>query len=145
MLHQLLGRKHHTVEFDLIDFAMQIENFFRLFRALAIMGFVGNPTWAAENHDFDSGNFWLERCTATDAQGQVMCATYLRAVAGYNVVLTQQGRKADFCTPDGGTIGQVAAVVVKYLRDHPADLHRPFVSLVLEALSHAWPCAKTSN
>jgi hypothetical protein len=33
-------------------------------------------------------------------------------------------------------------MVVKYLEDHPADLHLPDAILTLQALAQAYPCKK---
>jgi len=49
------------------------------------------------------------------------------------------------CTPTGSTLSQWQAVVVKYLRDHPEQLHYSFVSLARVALSAAWPCGQKGN
>jgi hypothetical protein len=44
------------------------------------------------------------------------------------------------CTPDGVTALQVTDVVIKYLRENPAQRHLPAASLVVDALHHAFPC-----
>ena len=50
------------------------------------------------------------------------------------------GPKAKFCPPDGVTINQARAVVIKYIGDRPEQMHLPFVFLALDALQKAWPC-----
>jgi Rap1a immunity proteins len=37
-------------------------------------------------------------------------------------------------------MGQRVAVVVKYIDEHPEDLHLEFWSLAREALRASWPC-----
>ena len=46
-----------------------------------------------------------------------------------------------FCQPDGTTTGQAARIVVKYLRDHPEELHKHDSVLAFTALKAAFPCA----
>jgi hypothetical protein len=48
--------------------------------------------------------------------------------------------KHELCRPDGVTMGQEVAVVVKYIDEHPEDLHLEFLLLASEALAKAWPC-----
>jgi hypothetical protein len=45
-----------------------------------------------------------------------------------------------FCIPKGVTMGQMIAVVVKYVDEHPEDMHSEFLFLAHEALLTAWPC-----
>jgi hypothetical protein len=45
------------------------------------------------------------------------------------------------CSPQEGiTTGQAVRVVIKYLHDHPEQLHRDAHILVVEALRIAFPC-----
>jgi hypothetical protein len=38
------------------------------------------------------------------------------------------------------------AVAVKHLRDHPSELHQPFIKLAVAALKEAaWPCAANAT
>jgi len=48
----------------------------------------------------------------------------------------------DICPAAGVTIGQELRVVVKFLEDHPASLNQDESSLLLKALSRAFPCPK---
>ena len=50
-----------------------------------------------------------------------------------------------YCEPDDATFGQFMVVIMKYLRDNPAELHQPFVRLAVDALAATWPCPKTPN
>jgi len=45
-----------------------------------------------------------------------------------------------FCAPNSMTNGQAARIVVKYLRDHPEELHQPDSVLTFTALRAAFPC-----
>lgn len=44
------------------------------------------------------------------------------------------------CIPPDVTRNQIALVVTKYLGDHPAKLNDASPTLVLDAISNAWPC-----
>lgn len=46
------------------------------------------------------------------------------------------------CRPQGATTGQAARIVVKYLRDHPEELHKKDSVLTFVALRAAFPCTK---
>ena len=44
------------------------------------------------------------------------------------------------CEPRGVTNSQMVAVVVRYIEQHPQDMHLPFALLAFRALHEAWPC-----
>ncbi|MGA2086582.1 MAG: Rap1a/Tai family immunity protein, partial [Terracidiphilus sp.] len=44
------------------------------------------------------------------------------------------------CIPEGATNFELARVVVKYLNDHPNQLHKSYRLLVMLALEDAYPC-----
>jgi Rap1a immunity proteins len=68
-----------------------------------------------------------------------LCSGYLAGVGAFQN-LPDVGRR--YCNPDGPTFAQLRAIVVKYLKDNPSKLHRPFIELVLEALHNAFPCPR---
>jgi hypothetical protein len=45
-----------------------------------------------------------------------------------------------FCIPDDVTLGQRVAVVVKYIDQHPEEMHQSFAYLAYRASEEAWPC-----
>jgi len=47
-----------------------------------------------------------------------------------------------FCLPETGTNGQYLQVLVKYLDEHPEELHKPAAFLLREAFNKAFPCGK---
>ena len=49
-------------------------------------------------------------------------------------------QKHEVCIPKGVTMGQMIAVVVNYVDEHPEDMHSEFLFLAHEALLTAWPC-----
>jgi hypothetical protein len=46
------------------------------------------------------------------------------------------------CTPNGATRGQVALIVIKHLKENPAQLHLSATVPIMAALQEAWPCPK---
>jgi hypothetical protein len=46
------------------------------------------------------------------------------------------------CSPPSATAGQIAEVVIKYLRAHPEKLHLGGEVLISQALREAFPCKK---
>ena len=48
--------------------------------------------------------------------------------------------RGDVCIPEGVTEGHEIAVVVKYIDEHPEDMHLEFLLLAQEAFLKAWPC-----
>lgn len=47
-----------------------------------------------------------------------------------------------YCFPDAVTNGQMLRVFVKYLDEHPQDLHEPAALLYIEAMRRAFPCGR---
>ena len=50
------------------------------------------------------------------------------------------GEQSSVCIPSTASTGQHIRVVVKYLNEHPAELHLPEFTLVERALREAYPC-----
>ncbi len=48
--------------------------------------------------------------------------------------------EVDTYVPDGVTARQLRAIVEKYVREHPAELHADAAGLVYVAVREAWPC-----
>ena len=95
----------------------------------------------AEASDESSGGHWLRKCTNPEPPLQMECAIYVRALIEYDEVrASMPGQTRFICPAKDLTIGQARAVVIAFLRDRPADLHRPFVLLAHQALQAAFPC-----
>jgi hypothetical protein len=61
---------------------------------------------------------------------------------GYVAGLQDANNGAIFCVNPNVRLNQAAAVVKKYLADHPQSWHLPAHQLVVQALSRAFPCGK---
>jgi hypothetical protein len=75
--------------------------------------------------------------TMIDAQNIAFCQGFLWAIQRVGYDLTEPYR---FCRPDEGTLKQGSLVLLKYLNDHPEQLHEDAVLLAVRAFRAAWPC-----
>jgi hypothetical protein len=113
---------------------------------------VSLPAWSmAEDGD---GNSLLSVCGVAvafvDAQSLQslnsvdvgFCFGLMEGMMAMNQIYEYRLKNALFCQPKSITSAQAARIVVKYLRDHPEELHQPGSILAYVALSEAFPCAK---
>jgi hypothetical protein len=69
------------------------------------------------------------------------CLGYVDGVVSGLQLATNAARaKPLFCMPKGVTVGEGIRVVMKYLNDHPPDLHQSAPLLILNAMLAAYPC-----
>ena len=95
-----------------------------------------------------TGNDLMKACQGDKISGvgaDAFCDGYIQGAADLGGA--RIGSKTVFelnktCIPTGVTYAQVRAITVKYISDHPEDLHYQSASLVLFALHQAFPCAK---
>jgi Rap1a immunity proteins len=59
-----------------------------------------------------------------------------------NDKLLRRNHPQSFCLPQEGTNGEYLQVFVKYLDDHPEELHKPAALLLVQSLIKAFPCGK---
>jgi hypothetical protein len=113
------------------------------------------PSWCIA--DLRNGNKLLADCGAALAIvdggeqsldtsrliGAGLCLGFMQGIGLMNDFYQISALKgaALFCRPNGVNNGQTARIVVKYLRDHPEELHKDELSLTLTALRAAFPCA----
>jgi hypothetical protein len=110
---------------------------------LACAGLAGGSAWLdpVRAYDHKSGMLWLRKCTSPEADGQIECAIYVRALVEYDELRARVlGEKRAFCVAKGATLGETHRVVVDFLRDHRQDLEEPFALLAHRALSERYPC-----
>ena len=103
------------------------------------------------------GNKLLSECTVTirhmdtgvspDSANQiddVHCLGFIEGVLEGLVVGEHENptatKKPYVCIPDGASLGQNVRVVVKWMKEHPKDLHRRAALLIYVALLEAYPC-----
>jgi hypothetical protein len=94
----------------------------------------------------NDGNELLQDCTAVSSGnpsgtfGPEWCYGYLMGINDMRMLSGMFPNLITHCIPEGVTMAQVKSVVVKYLQEHPEELHYPSVKLVNFALSKAFPC-----
>jgi hypothetical protein len=89
----------------------------------------------------DDGNSLLEICKAPEgSQARYNCLGYVLGVSDTLADLTTMGAlPGSPCLPTGVTAGQMSDVVVKYLAENPKNRSFSSASLVIGALTTAWP------
>jgi Rap1a immunity proteins len=101
------------------------------------------PTPSTPPNDLIEGNGLLEACTSRQPLQGAMCIGYIRGVIdGENMMGTALNKRPLVCLPQGVTLGQVEDVIVKYLKDNPAERNKPSAGLIGIAAASAWPCAQ---
>ena len=97
----------------------------------------------------DSGSELLSKCKVQTASFDMgYCAGFISAVLDtlnmWEASDVYEKRTHDkdvrFCLPAEVTNGQIILVFVKYMEDHPEQLHKPANLLLVEALRKAFPC-----
>jgi hypothetical protein len=94
---------------------------------------------------FLHGNKLLERCEAhvndTNVAKGAACMGYLEGIDDVHDTFTiWKEMDKQWCTPDKINSDQLVRVMVKYLQEHPEQLHLAASSLVPHALHAAFPC-----
>ncbi len=113
-----------------------------LIAVLGLGGVATSPAVWGHSDEQKSGTHWLRKCTSPEAEGQIECAIYVRAIVEYDELRGTTLQEPRFICPQQGlTIGRSQEVVVAYLRANPQDLQLPFVLLAHRSLAAAFPCA----
>ena len=85
---------------------------------------------------FYSGNELKEQCNKPTG-------SYNRGIChGYVASTIDMGEDLLFCPPSKVTLGQMTDVVIKYMNENPAQLHKSADSIVVSAISKDFPCGK---
>lgn len=117
--------------------------------AVAVAGALASWQAMAQGGD---GNELIQRCTevvrtldGTKTRDLYSAGHCLGLVSGVmdtlTIVNSSLPRHEQVCYPPQGIqYGQAVRIVVKYLNDHPTELHRDAASLTVAALRVAYPC-----
>ncbi|MBI3297398.1 MAG: hypothetical protein HYZ75_04500 [Elusimicrobia bacterium] len=114
---------------------------------------------AAHAEEKSDGNALLRNCTSAvreldkevlktqEGLDAVHCIGYLNGFTdSHSVDSIAKPQKPLYCLPvDGLETGQVARIVVKYLKGRPEILHQSARILTALALTHAFPCEKAAG
>jgi hypothetical protein len=97
---------------------------------------------------FNSGGYMLPHCknlAEMDAAPGIWEGQCAGVIEGFMLLGDLLPRHLRFCPPDGMPPIAADLIVIKYLDDHPEDLHLDFRLLALAALHKAWPCPSSSR
>lgn len=64
----------------------------------------------------------------------------LGTVGAHDLLSKHKNNDYFFCLPSGVTTNQATMVIVKYLKEHPENLHNSASTLILLALQKNFPC-----
>ena len=108
-------------------------------KTLMISIFLASAFFRPVEAHFVTGNDLLKNCTSTDrdtAYGQHLFCTGI--IVGYYEMLTF----LQFNCGDNSkkTAGEIEDVVVKYLKEHPAERSKPAATVSAIAISEAFKC-----
>lgn len=99
-----------------------------------------------------SGNDIMSNCAGYDPAAETFtptddqqaykfgrCSGYIDAFVDASVILPTP---PEWCIQPTGDIPykQIRGVVLKWLKDHPEQLHEPAITLFYKAAHEAWPC-----
>jgi hypothetical protein len=77
-------------------------------------------------------------CNSSLPDERNICSAYVAGIA--EVVTNEDYKGYRACIPWGADVLQLAAVIKKYLNDHPEELHYNGAGIVAKALGLAFPC-----
>lgn len=89
-----------------------------------------------------TGNDFLRACEKSDVTTMNQCYAYVRGMHEATLFWVDAFDKfPPFCMPPTATYQQGVDVVVKFLKDRPAERHKPMIGLYAAAFINAFPCA----
>jgi hypothetical protein len=101
--------------------------------AISLLTICGSTANAA----YMSGNSLLAKCEGTTLD-QITCMSYIVGVADAQAGLLQGGSLQSRKLPAGVSPGQLQAIVVKYMKEHPEMLHYEAAQLVYIAIMRSF-------
>lgn len=115
-----------------------------VYTALALAPMPGKAH--ADFRYFDDGNDLFSQCVVGDADNlkylkDAECRGFIIGVSDH-LAMWRDTLDLPDCKPAGVRKGQIVAIVVKYLENHPEKRHEPANELVMYALNSAF-CPKT--
>lgn len=78
-----------------------------------------------------TGNTLTEMCVDNNGFNHGVCLGFVNGAAAL---------QNEACIPEGVKFGQLKAVIVRYMKENPEQLHKPAIQLIKGALNQAWPC-----
>lgn len=88
------------------------------------------------------GNTLWELCDDKDSLAKIACSAWVRGSLDMARIVQARSGVCELSIPDAVSLEQAQAVIVKWLRDNPAQRHLPAAVLALKALGEAFPCSR---
>jgi len=94
-----------------------------------------------------TGNDLKEYCQfyPRHTESTTLCMGYIAGSLDMTRGLNKMFNGALLCESPGVTGDELLAMAIKYLSDHPEQLHLSAASLILNMYTAAFPCPKNSN
>jgi|14_taG_2_1085336.scaffolds.fasta_scaffold186062_1 hypothetical protein len=103
---------------------------------VALCSLLSSPVLAT---GYESGNNLLKQCKVDVGLEKVTCLGYVTGVV--DVLLARRPLTTfEVCIPDGVSKGQIVAIVVKWLEDHPERRHFLAAGEIFYSLGAVFPC-----
>lgn len=119
-----------------------MKSYYRTVTLFAIIFFLtdGN-VFGKDAPDLSSGNGLLTMCRNFEKErGAGQEAYDIGCCHGYITGVADAVKNIVACIPSGVIYEQIWRVVIKYLQNHPEELHLPPDVLIVKALEKAFPC-----
>jgi hypothetical protein len=110
-------------------------------KAMALALIIALATPARAQYPLDDGKTFLFYCS-TQVHGSE-CAAFVRgAWMMYLGVAPVSEFNGYICAPKEISVGQIADILLKYIKDRPAERHHPTVELLVQAMRQSYPCQR---
>jgi len=123
-----------------------------VFLLVVVSLFVAAPLMAATMQTFKSGSKLLSECSpllsqnknTTELLFEASCLNYIKGVFDLHQTLVAR-EKIDphICKPPDADLGQIGRIIIRYIEVNPQKINITASSLILPALSEAFPCPES--
>lgn len=88
-----------------------------------------------------TGNDMKDKCgNDVNPYSSGFCSGFIVGATGMDSLRQLMNDNPLICEPDRVTNGQKRSIVIKYMKEHPEELHRPFLAITVNSLMEAFPC-----
>lgn len=104
---------------------------------------VGLALWSqAATAGFEMGNDLYAKCPAQRPDSIREAAALGHVIGGHDTATGDTAKPATYCRPTGVSAVQMRDVVCAWLTNHPENRHYTANSIIVVALTQAWPCTR---
>ena len=116
----------------------------RVLSFVAVSLFLASPVMAASA--IVSGKKLLANCNTPEtsvAQQNICLGVIIGTIDTHSAFINNNLIQPLYCPPNKVTLRQMKGIVVKFLENHPKNLHQSGTLLATKALVEAFPCSKS--